>query len=114
MNQKNYRRIETRAARLRGKKGFFQEKKSPTLILLIILLCGIFILGIVGERMAIMELTIQIGEYEKERKVIANQVKRLEFEISHLSSQRRIESLAEEFLNMHYPGINEIVILNVK
>jgi len=54
--------------------------------------------------MTIVEMTIRLGELEKERKEIDTEVKRLELEISHLSSQRRIETLARETLGMHYPA----------
>ncbi len=102
----------------RGRKS--GSKKSPTYILkpyrllLLLILCGIFVLGIVGERMTIMEMTIRIDKYDKERKEIETEVKRLELEISHLTSQRRIETIAVETLGMRYPRYNELIVINEK
>ena len=61
-----------------------------------------------------MELTIRIGELENEKKEIATEVKRLELEISHLSSQRRIESVALETLGMCYPRRGEVSSIRMK
>jgi cell division protein FtsL len=108
MNRKVYRGRNT------GSKKSPSHGLKPFKLLLLLLLCGIFILGIVGERMSVMEMTIQIDKYEKERNEIETEVKRLELEISHLTSQKRIETIAVETLGMRYPRHNELIVINEK
>ena len=61
-----------------------------------------------------MELTIRVGELEKEKREISNEVQRLELEISHLSSRKRIETIATETLGMRYPRLAEVTYINEK
>jgi len=100
MNRKGYRGNEKRKEKGR-ERSFFRP-------LLFLLLFGLIVLGIVGARISIVELTIKTGELEKERKELETEVKRLEMEVTQLSSQKRIETIARESLGMHYPGLSEV------
>ncbi|MCH7760778.1 cell division protein FtsL [candidate division TA06 bacterium] len=111
MNRKFYRGNEDlRRRKKRSSKG----RKNPYRLLLLLIVFGFFVLGIVWTRITITELTIRIGELEKERKEVANEVQRLELDISYLSSRNRIETLARETLGMRYPRLTEVSTLYEK
>ena len=107
MNRKIYRGS-------RGSQRDSRRKRSPYRLLILLLFFGVFVLGIVGARMSIVELTIRVGELEEEKRRVKNEVERLELEVSHLSSRRRIEAIARETLGMRYPGLEEMTYIHEK